>query len=449
MNRVSLLQIPWLKAALKNRWPQFTISALLMAGFVFAIVAGLVGTPVGSRNFGIIAVWIAWWAILILAVVPVTGRGWCSVCPIPMAGDFLQRRSLLGPNGGRTRGLNLRLPKLFRNIWWQNAAFALMAIFSAAILTNPRVTALALIIMLVAAIGMSAVFERRSFCKSVCPVGGFIGLYSQVAPLELRVADAAACASCASKACYNGSEAGYGCPWGTFPAGLTRNPACGLCLECLRSCPNDNIVLNLRPFAADLEKPAARLDEAFKAFLMLGAALVYAAVFLGPWGNLKVAALAAGTWPWLGYAAAFLLICLALLPGLFWVAVRLAKRMAPAKPHTARRHDFAQAAAALVPLGLAFWAAFSLSFVFANGSYLLNVLSDPLGWGWDLFGTAGAVWSPLYGSWTVAVQVGVLALGAFGAARVAQRAGARGGLHPLPVSGYSLALTVVMMGLLL
>ena len=37
------------------------------------------------------------------------------------------------------------------------------------------------------AIGTSLIYERRAFCRYLCPVGGFIGLYSQLAPTEVRV----------------------------------------------------------------------------------------------------------------------------------------------------------------------------------------------------------------------------------------------------------------------
>ena len=119
--------------------------------------------------------------------------------------------------------------------------------------------------MLFAAIGLSTVFERREFCRYLCPVGGFIGLYSQTAPIELRLKDKQVCVTCEGKPCYNGSQAGYGCPWDVFPGGLTKNTYCGLCMECIRTCPHDNIAVNLRPFSADLAKPSTRMDEAFKA----------------------------------------------------------------------------------------------------------------------------------------------------------------------------------------
>ena len=184
MSRLELTRIPALRAALRSRWPQLVLRVIALAGFALAIVAGITGTPVGSRNFAIVFVWIGWWALLMLVAVPLFGRGWCSVCPIPMPGEWLQQGSLLKPQG-KGLGLGRRWPNRLRNIWLQNGAFVLVALFSTVILTSPLTSALVLAAFLVVAVASSLVFERRAFCRYLCPVGGFIGLYSQVAPLEL------------------------------------------------------------------------------------------------------------------------------------------------------------------------------------------------------------------------------------------------------------------------
>jgi len=192
---MELTRSPLLKSALKSRWPQFILVALMLTGFLLALLSGFIGTPVGSRNFGIVFTWIAWWAILILIAVPFFGRGWCAVCPIPVVGDWLQRGGVLAPSPERSmaqskgKWLNLRVPARFRNMWTQNISFTLVALFSSVILTTPSVTAVVLAAMLFAAIGLSMIFERRAFCRYLCPVGGFIGLYAQTAPIELRVKD--------------------------------------------------------------------------------------------------------------------------------------------------------------------------------------------------------------------------------------------------------------------
>ncbi len=333
-----------------------------------------------------------------------------------------------------------------RNIWLQNLTFTLVALFSSVILTAPKVTAVVLAAMLFLAIGMSIIFERRTFCRYICPVGGFIGLYAQAAPLELRVKDKRVCLACKDKPCYNGSSAGYGCPWDVFPGGLTKNTYCGLCMECLRTCPYDNIAVNARPFAADLTKPSTRMDEAFKAFIMLGAAMIYAGVFLGPWGTLKSAAYFVGTAAWLGYAAAFLVIVFGILPAFFFLALKIAQRFSRS---SAPQHLFAKFATALVPLGLMFWVAFSLSFVLTNAAYIFSSLSDPFGWGWNLFGTAAITWQPYLTTLLLPLQTLVLVGGLLWTGRTAQKVGSEVKISPIPVIVFSTFVTIIMLGLLL
>ncbi len=460
---MELTRLPILKSALKSRYPQLAVFILMLAGYLFAILAGLIGTPVGSHNFSIVFVWIAWWAVLILVAVPFFGRGWCAVCPIPLVGEWIQRGAVLGPKEANREdeqslsGKNLRAlrrpggekwPKFLRHIWLQNISFLLLALFSSALLTTPHLTAMVLAAMLFAALGLGLLFERRAFCRYLCPVGGFIGLYSQIAPIELRIKDKQTCATCDGKPCYNGNENAYGCPWDVFPGGLTKNTYCGLCMECLRACPHDNLALNLRPFAADLAKPSTRLDEAFKAFILLGAAMIYAGVLLGPWGMFKDAAYNIGSSAWFMYAAVFLAIIFGVLPGLFMFAIPPSPRPSSAGRGVGAR-AFAQFSTALIPLGLMFWVAFSLSFVLTNASYILVALSDPLGLGWNLFGTANIAWQPMLTEILAPAQTLALVVGLIWSARTAQRLANEAGKSALPVILYALVLTLVMLWLLL
>ena len=441
MAKIELTRNRFLKSVLVNRYPQLAVFVVMLMGYIFAILAGLIGTPVGSHNFSIVFVWIAWWAILILVAVPFFGRGWCAVCPIPLPGEWLQRGAVLAPPDKKPKWLNLRVPKMFRNIWLQNISFLLLALFSSVLLTTPNITGIVLAAMLFAAIGLSTIFERRAFCRYLCPVGGFIGLYSQTAPIELRIKDKQVCANCEGKPCYNGSSSGYGCPWDVFPGGLTKNTYCGLCMECIRTCPYDNIAVNLRSFSADLAKPSIRMDEAFKAFIMLGSAMIYAGVLLGPWGAFKDAAYNVGTSAWFVYAIIFLTIIFVILPGLFTLGISKTKNILPLKQR------FASLATALIPLGLMFWVAFSLSFVLTNASYIFAALSDPLGLGWNLFGTANAVWQPMLTSILAPAQTLALVGGLIWSARTAQRAVKETKTSAIPVIVYGFIATSLMLWL--
>lgn len=214
-------------------------------------------------------------------------------------------------------------------------------------------------------------------------------------------------------------------------------------MECIRTCPHDNIAVNLRPFSADLAKPSTRIDEAFKAFIMLGSAMIYAGVLLGPWGSLKDAAYSVGSSAWFVYAVVFLAIIFVILPGLFTFGILGTKNILPLK------QKFASLSTALIPLGLMFWVAFSLSFVLTNASYILAAISDPLGLGWNLFGTANVTWQPMLTSILAPSQTLALVGGLIWSARTAQKAANEVKVSSIPVIIYSFIVTSIMLWLLL
>jgi ferredoxin len=373
-------------------------------------------------------VWLVWWALLKLVLVPFAGRLWCSVCPIPAPGEWLQRRAIIQRRpAGRLYTLRKKWPKALRNMWAQNFGFLGIALFSALILTSPFVTALVLLAFILLSVATSLIFERRTFCRYLCPIGGFIGIYSQVAPVELRIKDEAVCLSHTEKTCYTGSDEGYGCPWFNLPAKVQANTFCGLCGECLRTCPKDNIAVSVRRPGLDLLRTRGRrLDEAFNGLLMLSAAFVYSIVLIGPYGWLKATARAVGTPGWFVYGAVLLVVNLAVVPGLFWLSVRLGKLLSrdagmPETPTAKKGSLFADYAAVLIPLGLAIWMAFTLSFTLVNFSYAWPAVSDPFGWGWNLFGTAHMAWTPYISGLIPYLQVPMLLIGLVMAVALALR----------------------------
>jgi NAD-dependent dihydropyrimidine dehydrogenase PreA subunit len=265
-------------------------------------------------------------------------------------------------------------------------------------------------------------------------------LYAQAGPVEVRVKDADVCAGHSEKTCYNA------CPWGQYPLALKSSANCGLCMECLRVCPMDNIAVNLRPWGSDLgPKTKHRLDEAFLGLVMLASALVDSAVFLGPWGQLKSAAYAIGSLPWFLFSGVFLVAALGVLPGVYAAAVWTASRMGASK--TTLQSALAHYSQVLVPLGLMAWIAFTISFAFTKFSYVLPVVSDPLGWGWNLFGMTGKAWVGQTSVASLLLQVALLAAGLFWASRVARRI-TTSGRQALPLIAFSGLFSLGMLWLL-
>jgi len=427
--RWELTRWPVVRNLLRQRALNWIVMTTAFVGFILAIAAGILGTAAGSANFGIVFVWIVWWGLLMGALLPLGGRLWCFICPIPAPGEWLQRKALVDPPGndgaagllsiddpGRsaqrgTPSLGWRWPKSLRGIWLQNVGFLGVALFSTVILTRPSATGWVLLAFLAGAVGLAVFFERRSFCRYVCPVGGFIGLYSLVAPVELRVRDPLVCQEHRTKDCYLGNAAGYGCPWLEQPWAMDRSAYCGLCGECLRTCTKDNVTVNLRLPGPDLLVAQGwKLDEAYKAFIMLACAAIYPVVFLGPWGRLKEWANLDTLSGFAVYALGFLMLNLVVLPALHLGLAALTRWVSGLQDIPLRRL-FVALAYALVPLSLAAWMAFTVSLVFANLSYALPVLSDPFGWGWNLLGTQDVAWKPWLAGWVQPIQAGLLIAG--------------------------------------
>jgi ferredoxin len=419
--------MPPLKWLVTRRWFQFAAVLPNLLFFVLFLAAGVFGSPVGNRNIIIIVVWILWWFLLISVMVPFASRVWCTVCPFPFFGEWLQRRALVavravdphkskgGPGVvvGRNRyfGQNRRWPKTLSNIWLQNIGFLALCTFSAHFLTRPIVSVVVLGALFVIATALHVLYRQRAFCMYACPVSGFLSLYSMTSMAEVRSKDADVCRKCKDKGCLAGNEAGWGCPWFMYPSKMERNNYCGLCMECVKTCPHDNMTVNLRPFCADTKLKG--YDEAWKAFIMLTLAIAYSVIYLGPWGLLKDWANVAEKHDVVGflvYTLALWASALLVVPGLYALAVWAGRRLAG--PHDTTANDvFLGFVYPLVPLGLLAWVAFSFPLILVNGSYILMVISDPFGWGWDLFGTAHMAWTPVVPHWTPIIQVPLLLIG--------------------------------------
>lgn len=389
-----------------------------LAAFIFLLFAGFFGSPIGNRNIIITIVWILWWFILVTIMVPFGARIWCMMCPFPFFGEWFQRGKLLGPRKRegegkvqRMKGLSKRWPRPLANIWLQNFLFLTLCTFSTILVTRPVVTAYALTGLAIAAFVVHFIYRRRTFCRYLCPIGGWMSLYSKASMLEVRSRNPAHCRQCRAKSCAVGNSHGWGCPWDLVPGRLKSNNSCGVCMECIKTCPNDNMTIRARPFCVDMG--IQKYDEAWMLFIMMSLAMIYTAIFLGPWGTLKEWANISemGNWPgFMIYVASMWLGCLVVMPALWYLASRGSKFLS-GSARVEVKNIFLNYSYMLVPLGLLAWIAFSLPLVMINYTHITTSLSDPMGWGWDLFGTADDHWQPLLPEYVHYLQVPLVLTG--------------------------------------
>jgi hypothetical protein len=189
---------------------------------------------------------------------------------------------------------------------------------------------------------------------------------------------------------------------------------------------------------------------------MLVLALTYSVMLLGPWGQFKDWAniSEAGDWGGFGlFAAGQAGLALVVFPALFYLSVRLSKWYARAE-NVPTKELFLKYAYGLVPMGLLAWIAFSVPLVMVNGSYIISVTSDPLGWGMDLFHTAEFPWTPLWPEWVPFAQVPILLSGFYFSMRGLDKVGRQlfsdpGQLHRslVPPAVFLLGVTAVFLKL--
>ena len=181
----------------------------------------------------------------------------------------------------------------------------------------------------------------------------------------------------------------------------------------MKSCSSENIGLFWRPFCSDIDIKGP--DEAWKSFIMLVLAFVYSINLLGPWGILKDWANFTETGKWPGFillAVSIILLSTVIFPAIYYLFIRWSKALVKSKD-VPTKDLFIKYSYGFVPFGLLVWIAFSVPLIMINGSYIIAVISDPLGWGWNVFGTSHFPWQPLLPEWVPYIQIVLLLTGLY------------------------------------
>lgn len=263
-----------LRPLMRSRQFQFMLIIPNFLIFVMAALSGFFGTDDASVSLATVLTWIVWWAFLLLMIAGLS-RLWCVICPFGAMGEWSHRFSLW-ETGQKRFSLNFTWPKNLKGIWLVNAFFIFFLwmdnVFGFG--NSPVLTGYFIVVLVVLDVGVGLVFERRSFCRYMCPINGFIGLQGLFAGFEMRSKSSQVCRQCRGKWCLKGREddgGGYGCPMFLYPGGNDTNKYCILCTECLKSCPNNTMRLGTRPPLKDLwANKAFSWDESFNVIALLG-----------------------------------------------------------------------------------------------------------------------------------------------------------------------------------
>ncbi|UBF25527.1 sigma 54-interacting transcriptional regulator [Kovacikia minuta CCNUW1] len=281
--RINLLNnYPKLRQFLRSPWYPDRVNYGFTLG-VFAIVVAvlMLGPQSRDSNFALNLFW-AWWWPLILVAFPFVGRLWCSVCPFMIYGELAQKLSLwLFP-----RQLQSWPRQQAEKVggWFLFGMFSLILIWEELwhLEDTAYLSGCLLLLITAGAVIFSLLFERRFWCRYLCPIGGMNGLFAKLSMTELRAQQGICSATCTTYQCYKGGpqkgegqETG-GCPLYSHPAQLEDNRDCVLCMTCLKACPHRSVEFNLRPPAIELwTTHVPTYYEVCLLFLLFGAVFLH------------------------------------------------------------------------------------------------------------------------------------------------------------------------------
>lgn len=215
---------------------------VVMAGFTLFGGTRPAGHPLQEfgNNPGMLITWLIWFPILPISAV-LLGRVWCTVCPIAGIGDLV----------ARVKKFNIPAPTFLKRMdfWMVAIAFIFLdyveEFFEVA--AKPWATGVLLVLIIGTSVIFCVLFERKTFCRYLCPLAGMLGAYSTMSILEIRGNKKVCQTQCGQHLCYKGTDHTDGCPMFSYPASLATNTECMLCLNCLKSCENRGVQLNVRP----------------------------------------------------------------------------------------------------------------------------------------------------------------------------------------------------------
>ncbi len=373
---------PWMKQALTRPWTLVILRLITAAIFLLVIYAGLFGSPLAERNIATVLTWSLWWTGLIMSVYFV-GSAWCAICPWDAIATWLVRRRLWG-RGEETASLNLRVPRLIRNVWpawWMFIGLTWLEL-GLGITTSPYMTAILALVILVLTTVSLAVFERKAFCRYFCSVGRTVGVYSELSPIALRPIDPDICARCKTLECYHGTETIEPCPTHLVMGRLKENTYCTSCGACTQSCPYQNIAWSARPTGEEAMHTARpHWDAAWFILGLVALTSFHGLSMLPGWEQwMRSLAHAIGDsgqllWSFTIGMAGSLLVPAALFSLAVFVTWKLIGKALP------YQRLFALLAIATLPLAFAYHLAHNINHMVREGKGASSVLLNPLGSG--------------------------------------------------------------------
>lgn len=264
----NILSVNAIKRFLESKYYPQGIQILSFALLTMILCVLFMGNKDGLLNFANVFLWSAGLFGMYLITL-ISGRSLCGVCPFAAAGDWIQRLKCFNlqiPDVFAVYGRYITIGMIFLIFWLEGVtimprssiltAFLLMSILSGAVISG-------------------LLYERRVWCRHVCPLGGLLGIYSLSSLTSLKANRSVCLNQCETQDCYLGTRLIKGCPMFLHPYGLESNRDCVLCMNCYKNCGHSSIKVNIQTPGSDIAELSDRsLADSFLSLSLLGMLLV-------------------------------------------------------------------------------------------------------------------------------------------------------------------------------
>ncbi|MDH3330274.1 MAG: sigma 54-interacting transcriptional regulator [Desulfobulbaceae bacterium] len=219
----------------------YPVGVQVMTGAFFSIIflLAFLGSQSPDSNVTLLLVWALWWPMLAISWF-FGARIWCSICPMGAVNDLLNRIC----------SLKKKVPKFIRNnsMYLSAAGLALIIYVEASsgMIYSPMATGFLLVAILSCAMLSGFIYERRVWCRYLCPLGRLAATFSGCSVIEWRSNSSICNSTCTTNACYKGNGEVPGCPVYQGPFSLHSNQDCILCGNCVKICENASPAFNIR-----------------------------------------------------------------------------------------------------------------------------------------------------------------------------------------------------------
>ena len=347
------------------------VKGFTLLAFILTIASGLIGDQAPIKNLAPTMVWIIFWVALTY-ISALVGNVWRIINPLKTLFEITEA---IYTRISRSDNLSLNHNYPTRLGVWP--AFSLFLAFAWIELVYPSsavprtISIFIIYYSLISWIGMF-IFGKERWISNGDAFTVFFDLFGGFAPTEVRVNSEALCLSCASECEYDVN-------------------GCVNCYDCFNRSPEAARQVNLRPFGAGLLNKRNTSISLLATVILILSTVTFDGFTATPlWVEIVFTMLPIfeflGSSRLLGVQTLGLLLFPILFLAVYLIFCRAMSYLGNESPDNLK---FAKLFVfSLIPIALAYHLSHYLSYLLIQGQLLITLVSDPFGYGWDIFGTA-------------------------------------------------------------